>query len=159
MSLQSVGSDQLLRKSGAGIVHPSVIGRRAWFQRNRYDANVPIAQDYDLWLRASAKGDLNIRIIQQPLYYYREVGGVTSSKMFRAYQMDRKAIWRHKKNLWDARFVLKSYAKTIALRILVASGNLEWLVRRRSQAIDDVELVNKVRSDTDTVLKTQVPGL
>ena len=156
---QTVTRDNLLRKAGAGIVHAAVVGRRDWFLRNRYDPTVSIAQDYDLWLRASAKGDLSVRIIQEPLYYVREAGSVTPAKMFRSYQMDRRALWRHRRNLWEARFVLKSLMKTVALKLITMAGRLEWLVRRRSQLLTNQALIAKFHSDIVKIRGTYVPGL
>lgn len=155
----TVERSHLLGKSGAGIVHAAVMGRRAWFQRNRYDPSVPIAQDYDLWLRASAKDDLSVRIIQEPLYYVREMGSVTPAKMFRSYKMDRRALWRHRRNLWEARYLLKSFAKTAVLHLIIAAGRLDWLVRRRSTAMHDSALIAKFRSDLQAIRTTEVPGL
>ncbi len=155
----TVTRENLLRKQGAGIVHAAVVGRRAWFLRNRYDPSVPIAQDYDLWLRSSAKGDLAVRILQEPLYYVREVGSVTPSKMFRSYRMDRRALWRNRRNLWEARFILKSLLKTAALWLIVTAGRLDWLVRRRSTPLTDQALIAKVHSDIATIRSTHVPGL
>jgi len=155
----TVERSHLLGKSGAGIVHAAVMGRRAWFLRNRYDPSVPIAQDYDLWLRSSAKDDLSVRIIQEPLYYVREMGSATAAKMFRSYKMDRRALWRHRRNLWEARYLLKSLAKTAVLHVIIASGRLDWLVRRRSTIMQDTALIAKFRSDLQAIRATHVPGL
>jgi glycosyltransferase involved in cell wall biosynthesis len=155
----TVTRDHLVRKLGAGIVHASVIGRRDWFLRNPYDPSLAIAQDYDLWMRASARGDLSVRILQEPLYYVREVGSATPAKMFRSYQMDRQALWRHKRSLWELRFLVKSMVKTGILHLVVATGYLDWLVRRRSRVLTDTALISKVRADIDVIAQTSVPGL
>ncbi len=151
--------EHLLKKKGAGIVHASVMGRREWFLLNRYDPSVPIAQDYDLWLRASIESEIPIRVLREPLYYVRELGSVTASKMFRAYSMDRRAVWLNRRNLWEARFILKSYLKTLALHGIVISGNLDWLTRQRSQRISDEGVSTKVYSDIEKIRCTHVPGL
>jgi glycosyltransferase involved in cell wall biosynthesis len=155
----TVTRENLLRKSGTGIVHASVVGRRAWFLRNRYDPGVPIAQDYDLWLRSSARNDLAVHVVQEPLYYVREVSSVTPDKMFRSYGMDRRALWRNRRSVWEARFILKSFLKTIALQIIIILGGLNWLVRRRSKPLTDMALILKVRNDIETIQNTHVEGL
>ena len=156
---ETVTRDDLLRKKGAGIVHASVMGRRAWFLRNRYDPQVSIAQDYDLWLRSSARNDLKVRVVQEPLYYVREVSSVTPKKMFQSYRMDRRALWRNRCGLWEARFIVKSLFKTVALQIIVFCGGLNWLVRRRSKPLTDVVLINKVLADIKIVRSAHVSGL
>lgn len=156
---ETVTREHLLRKKGAGIVHAAVVGRREWFLRNRYDPAVPIAQDYDLWLRSSARDDLSVRILQEPLYFVREVSSVTPAKMFKSYRMDRRALWRHRRSLWEARLILKSLAKTLVLQGIVLSGQLERLVRRRSTPLNDQALIAKVRSDIAKIRATHVPGL
>lgn len=154
-----VTRDDLLRKRGAGIVHAAVVGRREWFLRNRYDPEVPIAQDYDLWLRSSSRDDLSVRILQEPLYFVREMSSVTPAKMFRSYRMDRRALWRHRRSLWEARFILKSLIKTGVLQGIVWTGQLERLVRRRSRPLTDQALIAKVQCDIAKIRATHVPGL
>lgn len=155
----TVTRDHLLRKIPAGIVHAAVLGRREWFQRNPYDPTVPIAQDYDLWLRSSRKNDLRVRTLQDPLYYVRELGSVSEAKMLRSYRFDRRALWRSRRNLWETRYIAKSFAKTAALHVIFATVGLEWLVRRRSrQAVADA-LVQKFQTDLGTIRSTHVPGL
>jgi glycosyltransferase involved in cell wall biosynthesis len=154
-----VTRDHLVRKAGTGIVHAAVVGRRAWFLQNRYDPNVPIAQDYDLWLRSSVKLDIAVRIIQEPLYYVRELDSVTPQKMLRAYRMDRRALRLYRRNLWEMRLILKSFAKSAALKTIVASGGFDWLVRRRSRLLTDPHLISKINADIAKICSTAVPGL
>ncbi|MBB3034378.1 glycosyltransferase family 2 protein [Alteriqipengyuania lutimaris] len=151
--------EDLLRKAGTGIVHASVIGRRAWFQRNRYDPTYPSAQDYELWLRSSSKDDLAVHIIREPLYFVRELGSVTAAKMFRAYRMDRRSLRRNRRTVGEARYILRSFLKTGALAAIVATGRLEWLTRRRSQPMDDPALAAWVRSEIAKIRAHDVPGL
>ena len=155
----TVTRSDLLRKRGAGIVHASVLGRTAWFRRNRYNANVPIAQDYDLWLRASASGDLSVRVLCEPLYYVRELQSVTPKKMFNSYKMDRRAILRSRVSIWELRFVLKSVIKTMVLHVLVPLGLLGWLVRRRSVQSPSPMLLQKVSGDIKSIRMIEVSGL
>lgn len=74
------------------IVHASVIGRRDWFLRNPYDENQLLAEDYELWLRAYMKGDLNYGGVSEPLYFYREDGNVVPEKLLRAYESQREIV-------------------------------------------------------------------
>lgn len=155
----TVTRDDLLKKRGAGIVHAAVVGRREWFVRNPYDPTAPIAQDYDLWLRSSAKDDLAVHIIREALYYVRELSSATPSKMLRAYRMDRRSLWRNRINLLELQYILKSILKTAALWGIIATGQLDWLTRRRSSPIDDAALIDKFHSDMKIIRSTHVPGL
>lgn len=151
--------DQLLRKKGCGIVHAAVIARKDWYERNPYDPSVQIAQDYDLWLRSSKKGDLNAYIVQEPLYYVRESSSVTLPKLLRSYRYDRRAVWKNRRTLWDTRFIAKSFLKSIVLRAIVAAGKLDWLVKRRSVQSVDPAIAAKFHQDIATIFGTQVNGL
>jgi glycosyltransferase involved in cell wall biosynthesis len=155
----SVSRDQLLQRKGCGIVHASVLGRRSWFQRNPYDPSFLIAQDYELWLRASLQGDLNVRAIRQPLYYVRESTSATPEKTFRSYEMDRRSIRKNSSSVLDVRFVVKSLLKTLALQLIVATGNFDRLVQRRSRPLIDRDLILKFTSGMQAIRATHVPGL
>jgi glycosyltransferase involved in cell wall biosynthesis len=155
----TVTRGQLLKRIGCGIVHASVLVRRAWFQRNPYDPSVFIAQDYELWLRASSAGDLCVRTLKQPLYYVRELASASPEKMLRSYKMDRRSIMRHRKSLFEMRFVAKSLLKTIALNIMVGTGNFEKIVRMRSRGVVDQEMFYKFKNDVRVIRHTKVPGI
>lgn len=54
---------------GSSLIHPSVMGQRKVFQENPYDRTKEPAEDYDLWVRLTAKGKLaNLKDV---LLYYR----------------------------------------------------------------------------------------
>jgi polyferredoxin len=79
--------------------------------------------------------------------------------MLRSYRFDRRALWRSRRNLWETRYIAKSFAKTAALHVIFATVGLEWLVRRRSrQAVADA-LVQKFQTDLGIIRSTHVPGL
>lgn len=54
-----------------GICHASLLVRKSWYKRNQYDKSMYRIEDYELWLRAFLKNDLNIGYIQDIGYYYR----------------------------------------------------------------------------------------
>ena len=150
---------QLLRKKGSGIVHAAVLGRRKWFQRNPYDPTVPIAQDYDLWLRSSRKSDLSVHIIQAPLYYVREANSVTMKKLLKSYGIDRKAIIKNRRHVGDLRFVIKSYIKSLVLIVIVMTGNIDWLIRRRNKQDIPENLLTTFYANLKIIQNTFVKGL
>lgn len=59
------------------VAHPTVMARRSLMQDNPYNASMPVAQDYELWLRLSSI--TRIRNIPDPLLFYRfSTSGTTS---------------------------------------------------------------------------------
>jgi len=51
------------------ITHPTVVARRAWYRRNRYDEDAFAAEDFNLWLRTFQ--DSTFANIPDLVYYYR----------------------------------------------------------------------------------------
>ncbi|CAI3159487.1 Putative glycosyltransferase EpsE [Acinetobacter calcoaceticus] len=68
-----------------GIIHASIMVRKAWFLRNLYNENNRLAEDYELWLSAFLKDDLKVGFIEEPLYYYREDQNIQLNKLLQAY--------------------------------------------------------------------------
>ncbi|WP_168382154.1 glycosyltransferase family 2 protein [Acinetobacter indicus] len=75
-----------------GIIHASIIARKSWYIRNRYNEKLVIAQDYALWLHAFLKNDLKVGFIEEPLYFYREEENIRLDKIIRAYDVQIKII-------------------------------------------------------------------
>lgn len=88
--VDSIDFDILLQSNP--IVHASIVARKSWYERNFYNENLSVAQDYYLWLSASQKNDLKISFIKEPLYYYTESQNINLSKLLRAGITERKII-------------------------------------------------------------------
>ncbi|WOH38974.1 glycosyltransferase family 2 protein [Thalassotalea fonticola] len=69
-----------------GIAHATIMARRDWCIRNRYDEKIKLIEDYQLWLEASFKGDLKVGFIKEALYFYREESSIEYKKVMRAYK-------------------------------------------------------------------------
>lgn len=125
-----------LLAGNAGIVHASVVGRRAWFLRNPYKESLEKAQDTNLWVRAFSKGDLSVAFLSEPFYYYREDGNVSKSRLLAAYRVGRYTILndaKHGFNVWDkGRELAINLTKSIAIRLLAGVGRLDFARRRRN---------------------------
>lgn len=89
---------------GCPFAHGSVMIRREVFNRYNYDPQLPMAQDYDLWLRISKNVEYRFRVIPDPLYYLREHKDCVSNKN------------------WIRQFVCTEYAR---LRCIGDPGNLD----------------------------------
>jgi glycosyltransferase involved in cell wall biosynthesis len=150
----SLNHKDLLFKNGCGIVHASLIGKKDWFVRNRYDESLKLAQDYSLWLKASFKEDLNVYIIQEPLYYYREAGSVTAKKALLAYRYERKMYWRYGKN-WKLVLIIKSLLKTIIVSIMNYIGKYDVVFSKRNKRM--VTNTSEFNETIDLIKRTVVP--
>lgn len=118
----------------SGILHGSLLGNRDWFLRNRYREDVRTGQDYNLWVRAYSKNDLNVGFIKKPLYYYREDGNVVSSKLMIAYRESLRTIARDANYNFSNSDRANAYFVTLAK--LIATQSLSWfgalsLLRKR----------------------------
>jgi glycosyltransferase involved in cell wall biosynthesis len=153
----TISFHDLISKNGCGIVHASIIGRKEWFLRNKYDTKLKLAQDYDLWLRASKNNDLNIFLMNEPLYYYREIGSINPIKMLLAYSYERQM---YKKYVSDFKFlVFKSYLKSIIVKFLCVINQFQFLINRRSNQVIDTTVLKRTNLEIQTIENTNVNGL
>lgn len=100
--------DAVLGKTG--IIHASILARKSWYIRNRYNEDLKIAQDYALWLNAYLNNDLKVGFIEDPLYFYREEQNVKLNKLLTAYNTQISII----KNIHDQFLPKKTKNKYIA---------------------------------------------
>ena len=154
-------TEKALLAGQAGIVHASILGRKEWFMRNRYREDLPKSQDTNLWIRSFSKDDLNIAIIPEPLYYYREDGNVTANKLLLAYRVGRISIREDAKGRFTNRVRTKGlmalYAKSSAVTLLNWLGKMDVIRRRRNQQGIEAAEKAKVLSEIQTVQALQLP--
>ncbi|MEP0548684.1 MAG: glycosyltransferase family A protein [Rhodothermales bacterium] len=125
----------------SGIVHAAVLGRRKWFLRNPYDESLPKSEDANLWVRAFAKRDLNVRFITEPLYFYREDGNVTIEKLLLSYRIGRGTIIRDANETFgvlDRVWALsRNSAKSVGVWLLSTLGKMDLVRARRNTELID----------------------
>ena len=80
-SITSVGSIAI----SYPISHPSVMAKKEWFKRNKYETQYPRAEDFELWTRAISKEDFKIAILPDLLLFYREEGNLSIDKLVNSY--------------------------------------------------------------------------
>ncbi len=140
LGMRCVGDDHRISTravlaGGSGIVHAAVLGRRAWFLRNGYDESLKVNQDANLWIRAYGRGDLNVRVLPEPLYYYREDGNVTPTKLREAYRVLRRTLATEARG-FPARVRLRAQAnawmKSAVVSMLAGVGRVDVLRNRRN---------------------------
>lgn len=67
------------------IVHASILVRKSWYLRNRYNPASKRIEDYELFVTAASRGDLRVKAMDEYLYVYREEGNVQFSKLKQVY--------------------------------------------------------------------------
>lgn len=158
-SENQVNFKQLIKKE-KGILHASVLAKKTWYERNLYNEELPLGQDSDMWLRASKKNDLNIKIISEPLYIYREEGNITAKKMLRAYRLEREVFSKYIDSYYfRSWYMMKSYTKTIIIYTLNKIGYLSFLQKRRNSAPLTQVQIKDFNCILNKIKNTQVPGL
>lgn len=95
------------------FIHPSIIGKKKWFQENPYNINMPKSQDYELWLRTLNKSCTHN--LSKPLLFYRELDAQSYKKAITSHQVLRAVYKNYKKYdktlLWCIRQYVMSYIK------------------------------------------------
>jgi glycosyltransferase involved in cell wall biosynthesis len=149
--------DDLINNRGCGVVHAAIMGRKEWFIRNSYNEKLKIAQDFELWVRSFSNNDLKIYLIQEPLYFYREINNVTIRKLLLAYKNQRKIYYKYgrKKKLI---LIISSFIKTGIVLVLSKLGKLNFLFNKRSRPICDNSLIDNYNSEVKIILETVVPS-
>ncbi len=129
----NIDFDGLLRKK-TGIVHAAVVAKKDWYKRNKYDESLSIAQDIDLWLRATKNNDLIALTIKNPLYVYREEDNVTANKMMRALRNERNMYSKYVDNQF-LRYKLSfvSYIKSVLVNIFDKVDLIKFLQKSRNR--------------------------
>ena len=147
-------SDLLNRK--ASILHAAILGRKKWFKRNRYDPSVKRSQDLDLWLRSSKKKDLDIYLLEEPLYYYREEGSANSDRLLLSYKNERIMYKKYADS--NLIFLLtQSYIRTVIVKGLSIFGLLKILLNRRSNTIIEPKVLNIFNEEVSTIKSIILP--
>lgn len=123
------------------LLHPSLLARKAWCKRNPYQVNNCLAEDYELWLSAAIKNDFNYVVMQEPLYFYREVENVKKEKMIRGYNTQIEVIKKYYNNvisdLEKNKIVLKFEIKKMIVEILSFLNLMRILNKRRMTTVSE----------------------
>ncbi len=141
-----------------GVVHAAMMVKKSWYTRNKYDETLKIAQDLDLWIRASKSNDFKIKSINEYLYIYREEGNVTKDKLLRAYSNERAMIRKYAINN-KFKLLAKSYLKSLVVRGLALFGRINSLQKRRSDFEISATLQNEFQLAVNTIKSTKIPGI
>lgn len=123
------------------IVHPSVMARKCWFERNKYSEKYPRAEDFELWTRAISNNDFKMAVLPDLLLYYREEGNLSIDKILNTYNDVFKIYSSY---YADGKFnsnTIKKNLKMLVVKGLYYSGNLQKLASRRNSSFSDIESI------------------
>lgn len=135
-----------------GIIHASVLAKKNWYDRNLYNVDNKLAEDYELWLNAYLKGDLAIGFLEEPLYFYREEQSIKLDKLITAYNtqisiiqnLDDQLLSKKIKN----KYITKIKNKKIIAKILFYT-KMDYLLHKR-------RVLNQNSTDYEGFLKNQI---
>jgi len=96
--------------AGKSIIHPTVMFRTEWLQKNNYNKIYNGVEDLELWFRTYK--NTKYKYINTPLIFYREV--ISSKKYFNSIQSRKLFANNYNLNYIDRfKFVTLTYFKTI----------------------------------------------
>ncbi|MGR7813251.1 glycosyltransferase family 2 protein [Lacinutrix undariae] len=131
------------------VTHAAIIAKKTWYERYQYDESLSIAQDLELWIRASYNNDFKIVSIAEPLYIYREEDNVTGHKLLRAYANERQMISKYSLGVLKYKLSIKSYFKSAFVRLLIIFNKVDILLARRANGeileTDNQKLENAIK--------------
>lgn len=121
------------------IVHPSVMARKSWYERNQYSLAYPRAEDFELWTRAIKSKDFKMAVLPDLLLYYREEGNLSIDKIINSYKDTLKIYLKHHSSSNIDIEVLKLNFKIIISKLFYYTGNLQKLAMRRNTSFNSKE--------------------
>lgn len=113
------------------IIHASVLAKKEWYKRNKYDESYSRSQDFELWCRTITQNDLRMAVIPQLLYYYREEGNLDAKKILVAYDYGFE-IYSKYYNGFNIKEYLKFKFKKNVVLIMESFGLLQNLAKIRN---------------------------
>lgn len=145
----------------SGIVHASILGRKAWFERNAYSEDLPISQDTNLWVRAYSRGDLRAAFVAEPLYYYREDANVSSRRLLLAYRIGRQTILRDAASGFSFADRAVAFAactgRTVAVHVLERLGRMDAVRARRNPVLLDESEKQRLTREIAAIRSVDLP--
>ena len=142
------------------LIHPTVMGRAAWFRGNPYDPGYVRAEDRELWSRTC--GATRFGRLCEPLFFYREGLAGSVRNYVRSESTVREILYRYGPPVvgaWRTRLlVMRSRLKAMAYRSGAMVGLQGRLIKRRSRRLNAAEM-EEARRVLLVIRETPVVGL
>lgn len=122
------------------FIHPSIMGKKKWFEKNPYDSQFVRMEDMELWSRTVEYS--NFYNLPEPLLYYREVGVPYLSKYLLSMSGERKLVRRvyGRKMLSKYKLLIRNYIKSFVYIVFSIFRLQNILIKKRSGKIDSTLL-------------------
>lgn len=140
-------------KKSYPILHASVLSRRSWNKRNKYNIDYPRSQDYELWSRSASRNDLNIAVLPDLLYYYREKGNIFTDKLIRSYRDGFKIYSKYKGGL-NIYYFFRYKSKTLIVLSMDKLGILQKLASIRNNKSVSANIINIHQNIVNNIVNT-----
>ena len=139
------------------LCHASVMARKSWYERNAYDETIPLAQDFQLWLKSYRQS--RFANIPCPLYYYRLAHSYNIKKALRR-DIIASFLFKHYKQLHrldKALFYgLLQYIKMVVVITYFVVGAREKLLDRRYDQLSNSDGKSYLKK-VNIIKNTEVP--
>lgn len=144
--------------SWGGYLHASLMARGPWYRKNPYTEAYPRAEDREFFVRTL--GTAEIRVLGEPLYFYRWYGLVKPDNLLKGYASERRILLRYGPGLvgWGETSLLlaRSCMKTAWVHVAKAlSIPLENRVRFLPLRPEDLQEATRA---LEAIARTRVPG-
>ncbi|MFD2165468.1 glycosyltransferase family 2 protein [Thalassotalea euphylliae] len=138
------------------IAHATIMARKAWFERNRYNEKAKLMEDYQLWIDAAVKNDLNAGFISTPLYFYREESSVSPQKAINAYRNQiaivKQQYSRYLSTKDNLHFTLLMRAKMAFVYVLNLVNLSNYLLAVRNKSTEqETEKLSELQQQLDSI--------
>lgn len=114
------------------FLHPSVMGKSRWFEKNKYNVKYLRAQDLELWVRTVENSSFHV--CEQPLLFYREVGVPTFKKYSQSMAMVFNIYNQYISNK-NISFYIRLGLKLIVYYVFSVFQKTDFLIRMRSKEL------------------------
>ncbi|CAH6799092.1 Glyco_trans_2-like domain-containing protein [Vibrio chagasii] len=141
-----------ITKGQTGFIHASLMAKKSWYVRNRYNELSMLSEDYELYIKAVLNDDFNAHVVSEVLYFYREEGNASYSKMMRAYTSQIEVLKRYLSvgNKFDIYFrIFQFRIKKIIISVLNSLCLMSFIINRRGNTdteINDVKILEELDS-------------
>jgi glycosyltransferase involved in cell wall biosynthesis len=142
------------------LIHPTVMGRTAWFRSHAYDPAFVRAEDRELWSRTCMT--TRFGRLREPLFFYREGSSGHLRNYLRTEATVRKILLSYGPPLVGSHhtrlLVLRSYLKALTYSVATRFNLQGRLIAGRNRPLDaaTVKLAETILAD---IAGTPVPGL
>lgn len=125
----------------ARFIHPTIMGRLAWFRKWRYNEKMSGNEDLDLWIRS--RKDSGFYDIHEPLMFYRDPYRFRLQTYTFRQKRFLKCAWALRHYMESPSFflscILRGLAATILAFLLTLLGKEEYMIARRNTALSEGE--------------------